>query len=152
MQETEELLEKKADNLICLNVVKANNTRWNSTLYAFQRLIILKPAILMLKASLLSDMSLYIRKEGERLEELYLTVYEWKVIKEIVELLSPFEEATHLLSGIKYLTIGFTYPSMYNLRDKLETDFDSLETNDARNCRDVILEDMITRWEFPQDL
>ena len=152
MQETEELLEKKADNLICLNVVKANNTRWNSTLYAFQRLIILKPAISMLKASLLSDMSLYIRKEGERLEELYLTVYEWKVIKEIVELLSPFEEATRLLSGIKYPTIGFTYPSMYNLRDKLETDFDSLETNDARNCRDVILEDIITRWEFPQDL
>jgi hypothetical protein len=152
MQETEELLEKKADNLICLNVVKANNTRWNSTLYAFQRLIILKPAISMLKASLLSDMSLYIRKEGERLEELYLTVYEWKVIKEIVELLSPFEEATRLLSGIKYPTIGFTYPSMYNLRDKLETDFDLLETNDARNCRDVILEDIITRWEFPQDL
>jgi len=27
MQETEELLEKKADNLICLNVVKANNIR-----------------------------------------------------------------------------------------------------------------------------
>ena len=152
MQETEELLEKKADNLICLNMVKANNTRWNSTLYAFQRLIILKPAISMLKASLLSDMSLYIRKEGERLEELYLTVYEWKVINEIVELLSPFEEATRLLSGIKYPTIGFTYPSMYNLRDKLETDFDLLETNDARNCRDVILEDIITRWEFPQDL
>ncbi|CAB5183892.1 unnamed protein product [Rhizophagus irregularis] len=43
MQETEDKdLEGKAENIICLDVIKANNTRWNSTLYAFQRLIILK--------------------------------------------------------------------------------------------------------------
>src|SRR5947207_1821537 len=84
------------------NVIKANNTRWNSTLYAFQRLVLLKPAIQMLKASLSSDSSSYVRKEGEKLEELCPTVYEWKVIKEAIELLDPFEEATCLLSGIKY--------------------------------------------------
>ncbi|GBB99156.1 hypothetical protein RclHR1_34300001 [Rhizophagus clarus] len=61
LQETEEL-EKEVENLICLDVVKANNTRWNSILYAFQRLIVLKPAISMLKASLMSDTSSYIHK------------------------------------------------------------------------------------------
>lgn len=36
MQETEDKdLEGKAENIICLDVIKANNTRWNSTLYAF---------------------------------------------------------------------------------------------------------------------
>ncbi|CAB4413086.1 unnamed protein product [Rhizophagus irregularis] len=56
MQETEDKdLEGKAENIICLDVIKANNTRWNSTLYVFQRLIILKPAIQMLKASLMSN-------------------------------------------------------------------------------------------------
>jgi len=145
-------LEKKAENLICLDVVKANNTRWNSTLYAFQRLVLLKPAIQMLKASLLNDTSSYIRKEGEKLEELCPTVYEWKVIKELIELLNPFEEATCLLSGIRYPTIGFTYPTMYNLREILETDFALLETNEAIECQNAILEDIVARWEFPQEL
>jgi len=156
MQETEDLIEqeaeKEANKLICLDVIKANNTRWNSTLYAFQRLITLKPAISMLKASLMNDTSLFICKEGEKLEELYPTVYEWKVINEMVELLEPFEKATCLLSGIKYPTIGFTYPVMYNLKERLETEFYSLKIDDVKKCRDIILEDLAVRWEFPQDL
>ena len=151
MEETEDL-EEEADKLVCLDVIKANNTRWNSTLYAFQRLVILKPAISMLKASLLSDSSLSIQKEGEKLEELYPTVDEWKVINEIVKLLDPFERATRLLSGIKYPTIGFTYPIIYNLKERFETDFNSLKTNEVKRCRDLILEDLVARWELPQDL
>ena len=69
-------LEKKAENLICLDVIKVNNTRWNSTLYAFQRLVILKPAIAMLKASLISNISLNIHKEDDKIEELYPTIHE----------------------------------------------------------------------------
>ena len=134
-------------------MVKANNTRWNSTLYAFKRLIILKAAIQMLKASLMTDTSSYtIRKESEKLEALSPTVYEWKIIKELVELLNPFEEATRLLSGSKYPSIGFTYPIMHNLKERLETDFNSFETDEATECRSAILEDMVARWEFPQNL
>src|SRR5436305_9040748 len=106
----------------------------------------------MLKASLISNVSLNIHKEGEKLEELYPTVPEWKVIKEIVELLNPFEVATRLLSGVKYPTIGFTYPCIYNLRERLEADFASLKTNDAKYCRNAILEDLTSRWNFPQEL
>ncbi|CAG8850930.1 37004_t:CDS:2, partial [Gigaspora margarita] len=43
------------EEYIILNVVKANNTRWNSVYYAFERLIILKPAIITLKETLLQD-------------------------------------------------------------------------------------------------
>ncbi|PKK57319.1 hypothetical protein RhiirC2_798253 [Rhizophagus irregularis] len=92
-----------------------------------KKLIILKPAIAMLKASLISNISLNIHKESEKLEELYPTVHEWKVIKEIVELLNPFEAATRLLSVVKYPTIGFIYPCICNLREKLEIDFTSLK-------------------------
>ncbi len=151
VQETEDL-EKKAENLICLEVVKANNTRWNSTLYAFERLIILNPAIQMLKASLMNDISSYIRKEGEKLEALCPTIHEWKIIKELVKLLRPFEEATRMLSGSKYPSIGFTYPIMHNLRERLEVDVNSFETNEATECQKAILEDMVVRWEFPQNL
>ncbi|EXX53591.1 hypothetical protein RirG_242470 [Rhizophagus irregularis DAOM 197198w] len=91
-------------------------------------------------------------KEGEKLEVLCPTIYEWKVIREIVELLNPFEEATRLLSGINYPTIGFTYPIMYNLRERLETEFNLLETSEASECQNAILEDIIARWDFPQIL
>ncbi|CAB5217502.1 unnamed protein product [Rhizophagus irregularis] len=53
-------------------------------MYLHRQLIILKPAIAILKASLISNVSSNIHKEGEKLEELYPTVHEWKVIKEIV--------------------------------------------------------------------
>jgi hypothetical protein len=152
LQEDDNELEKKAENLICLEVIKVNNTRWNSTLYAFQRLIILKPAIAMLKTSLTSNTSSNIHKEGEKLEELYPTNYEWKVIEEMIELLSPFETATRLLSGVQYPTIGFTYPCICNLKDRLEANFTSLETRDAKNCKNVILEDLTSRWNFSQEL
>jgi len=90
MQETD--LEKKAENLVCLDVLKANNTQWNLTLYAFERLIILKAAIQMLKALLMNNTSLYTCRESEKLEALYSTIYKWKVIEELVELLDPFEK------------------------------------------------------------
>src|SRR5581483_5109128 len=145
LQEDDDELGKKAENLICLEVIKVNNTQWNSTLYAFQRLIILKPAITMLKASLIG-------KDGNKIEELYPTVYEWRVIKEMIELLCPFEAATCLLSGVKYPTIGFTYPCICNLKERLQTDFNSLETKDAKNCRNAMLGDLTSRWNFPQEL
>ncbi|EXX71577.1 hypothetical protein RirG_077260 [Rhizophagus irregularis DAOM 197198w] len=74
-QEAEEL-KKQIEDHVVVDVAKANNTCWNSTLYAFQRLIILKPAILMLKASLINDTNSYIHKEDEKLEELDPTAYE----------------------------------------------------------------------------
>lgn len=153
IQKDKEELEKEAEELVVLDVVKANNTRWNSTLYAFQRLIILKPAISMLKTSLINDRNSRVRKEGDKLEELYPTSHEWKIIKEMVELLSPFESVTRLLSGATYPTIGLTYPSLCNLKEILATEFIlSFETDVAENCRNAILEDLQSRWEFPQEL
>jgi hypothetical protein len=70
----------------------------------------------------------------------------------MIELLNPFEIATRFLSGVKYPTIGFAYPSMCNLRERLESDFILLETSDVESCKNAILEDLISRWNFPQDL
>ncbi|GBC18221.2 zinc finger BED domain-containing protein 1-like [Rhizophagus irregularis DAOM 181602=DAOM 197198] len=107
----------------------------------------------MLKTSLINDRSSHIRREGEKLEKLYPTSHEWKIIKEIVELLSPFESVTCLLSGATYPTIGLIYPSLCNLKEILETEFIlSFETDVAENCRKAILEDLRSRWEFPQEL
>ncbi|PKK72218.1 hypothetical protein RhiirC2_777472 [Rhizophagus irregularis] len=53
-----------------------------------------------------------------------------------IELLSPFENAIYFLSDVKYPIIGFIYPCIYNLREKLENDFALLETVD--NCQNQI--------------
>ncbi len=106
----------------------------------------------MLKVSLINDLNLNTHKKDEKLEELYLTIYKQKVIKEIVTLLSPFENITCLLSGATYSTIGLTYPSMCNLKEMLENDFSLMETEEGQNCQNIILEDLETRWEFPQEL
>ncbi|CAG8650972.1 16927_t:CDS:2 [Dentiscutata heterogama] len=63
------------EEYIILNIVKANNTRWNSIYYAFERLIILKSAIIILKENLLQDISSRIRHEEEILEELIPSIY-----------------------------------------------------------------------------
>jgi len=62
----------------------------------------------------------------------------------MVELLSPFESVTCLLSGVIYPTIGLTYPSLCNLKEILETEF-QMETDVAENCRKAILEDLQLR-------
>ncbi len=69
----------------------------------------------------------------------------------MVELLSLFKSVTYLLSGAIYPTISLTYPSLYNLKEILETEF-QIETDVAENCRKAILEDLQLRWEFPQQL
>ncbi|PKY57192.1 hypothetical protein RhiirA4_478094, partial [Rhizophagus irregularis] len=72
------------------------------------------------------------------------TVYEWKIIKEAVELLRSFENATCFLSGVKYPTIRFIYSCIYNLRERLENDFALLETvdnyfiNSQEKCNSII--------------
>jgi hypothetical protein len=41
---------------------------------------------------------------------------------------------------------------MCNLKEMLETEFINMETNVAENSRKAILEDLQSRWEFPQGL
>ncbi|CAB5382720.1 unnamed protein product [Rhizophagus irregularis] len=97
----------------------------------------------MLKIFLINNRSSRICRESEISEELYSTLHEWKIIKEMVEHLSPFESVTCLLSGVIYPIIGLIYSNLCNLKEILETEFILLfETNVAENCRKAILEDL----------
>lgn len=67
------------------------STRWNSTYYMLDRFVELEDAI---RATLgLLDNPPQI-----------LTANEWKITKELVQVLRPFEEATKAVSGSKYMT------------------------------------------------
>src|SRR3989337_1575518 len=132
--------------------VKSNNTRWNSTFYAYERLLLLKSAIITLKETLLQDKNNKNQREGELLEEMLPTTNEWKVIKELTELLNPFEIATRLLSGQQYPTLSLIYPTMLSLKNLLLTDFNHFKSSEAKLVRDEIQEDLSIRWDYPEDM
>ena len=51
--------------------------------------------------------------------ELYLTSYEKAVLRELVEVLEPFEEATDIQQGDKYNSISLVIPSLLGLKRNL---------------------------------
>ena len=61
-------------------------------------MLLLKSAIITFKETLLQDINNKNQKERELLEEMLPITNKWKVIKELTELLSPFEMATRPLS------------------------------------------------------
>ncbi|CAG8622618.1 7010_t:CDS:2, partial [Gigaspora rosea] len=86
---------------------------------AFERLIILKSAIIALKETLLEDINSRTRQEEEILEELIPSIYEWKLIKEVIQLLEPFKQLTKLFSGQYYPILNLIYPCIVLLQNSL---------------------------------
>ncbi|CAG8631058.1 12343_t:CDS:2 [Ambispora gerdemannii] len=140
------------DETPILDVIKTNNTRWNSTFYAFKRLLVLKQAIIILKNTLFEDNKINIRKEDAILQSLIPTSLEWHTIEKLMSLLEPFEQATRLMSDFKFATLGIMYPVMIGLLDRLTNDFSNLNDRMANNVKDVIQDDMKSRWELPHEL
>lgn len=86
----------------------AVNTRWNSTLR-------------QVKAALQCDhvkLSHLLEKAGHG--ELMFTLREWSLLKELVDILKPFEEATDLTQGEKLVTISSVVPSVLAFNHHLE--------------------------------
>ena len=75
-----------------------NDTRWNSQLKMVRRIVEI-------------DVDKVVEKH-----ELYLTSYEKAVLRELVEVLEPFEEATDILQGDTYNSISLVIPSLLGLK------------------------------------
>lgn len=86
----------------------AVSTRWNSTLR-------------QVKAVLHCDqqkLCAVLEKAGHK--ELSFTPREWNLLKELVDILKPFGEATDLTQGEKVITISAVVPSVLSLNHHLE--------------------------------
>ncbi|CAG8657870.1 6848_t:CDS:1, partial [Acaulospora morrowiae] len=99
-----------------LDVIKDVKTRWNSTLYAIQRLMLLQPSINHLCSTLLNNASTDIRKKGEKLKNHILSEEEFDLCNELIIILRPFDEATEILGGSKYPTLGIITPTIEELK------------------------------------
>ncbi|GBC14992.2 zinc finger BED domain-containing protein 1-like [Rhizophagus irregularis DAOM 181602=DAOM 197198] len=73
------------------------------------------------------------RANGRRLKKWLLLPHEWNLLKQIVDLLEPFEDATTYFSGTSYATLSIIYPLIQVLKFKYAE-------NDEVNDDDLELE------------
>ena len=71
------------------------STRWNSSYYAWNRLIKLKGYIQVLIPELINNLDVNAKKDGKQLEQIMINSDEWELLQELILIFEPFEEATH---------------------------------------------------------
>ncbi|CAF3290741.1 unnamed protein product, partial [Rotaria sp. Silwood2] len=96
--------------------------RWNSTYLALKALTDNKKFLLNLfenkgKLPIAS-------KQKEKLTSLEISSDDWMIIMNLMDIFEPFYEATNLLSGSKYPTIGLSLYAIRNIKDFFETEDD----------------------------
>ena len=95
-------------------------TRWNSTYLSLESLLVNKPMVLHLFENKRNLPIL--PKQKEKLTSLELSTDEWAIIDQLVKIFEPFYQATNLLSGSKYPTIGLCLFTMRSIKEFIETD------------------------------
>ena len=108
-------------------------TRWGSTLHMLQRLQEQQAAI---AATLMESKDTHLMPEGS----------EWKVIDQLVEILTPFNLATETMSGEKYPTISMIIPLLHKLLNvtlKIHVDDDTC----TKEIKEAISNDLCSRYQ-----
>ena len=126
-------------------VIKDVKTRWNSSFYSWQRLLLLKRALTFLPSKLKADHVKENTNDGKRLERIMLTEGEWQLIENLVEFLKRFEEITRLLGGLKYVILLLVYPLIFLLKNYIK---DMLEiyqkdSNYNENTNEILSDDNV---------
>jgi hypothetical protein len=103
-----------------LHVIADITTRWNSSFLAWQRLLRLKDYINLLINTLSTKTDLDSKKDCKRLKKIMLKEEEWNAIKDLVQILKPFAEATNYLGGSKYCTYSIMIPTLIRIINRLQ--------------------------------
>ncbi|GBB99440.1 hypothetical protein RclHR1_03520020 [Rhizophagus clarus] len=146
---TEVPLNKDSTNKPSLNIltnpqkpilrnIANTKTRWNSKYHSWNRLLKLHKAIEWLGATLPLSDNHNDRTDGRKFKKQLLLSHEWSLLKQIVNLLEPFEDATTYFSGTSYTTLSIIYPLIQVLKFKYaenndNNDDDSEIEQDAPN-------------------
>ncbi|CAG8734436.1 6184_t:CDS:2, partial [Cetraspora pellucida] len=124
-----------------LDVIKDVDTCWNSTLYAIEHLVYLKPAIIQLYLTLTNYTIKKIRKGTETMSPYIPSSEEFKLLEKLIKVLFPFDEATQFLSRSKYPILGFMTPILKELAHQLR--YFIGQNSMAILVKDTILDNLI---------
>ena len=105
---------EKLESLFKKVLISKNETRWNSQLKMVRRAIEV-------------DVNEVVKKR-----EFHLSAHEKSILREFVQILQPFEDATDILQGQKYASICLVIPTYIGLKTNLE------KANETRHCQDLI--------------
>ncbi|CAB5181548.1 unnamed protein product [Rhizophagus irregularis] len=126
--EQEENIDAK-DTAKYLHLINDVATRWNSSYFAWSRLIYLKEWIKILCNTLLIDSDLDSKKDGKKLKEIMISDHEWDLLTDLKEILSLFAEATTELGGSKYVTNSLHVRMLIEIINTLTTNPSENYTN-----------------------
>ncbi|CAG8547402.1 6801_t:CDS:2, partial [Scutellospora calospora] len=124
------------------------NTCWNSSYLAWTRLIQIKAYIELLITDLITHDKAEERKDGKLLKEINLTNSEWDLLKELLQVLDPFEEATRYLGGSYYSTYSFIYAVIEKLKEFFKLTINKLNIENIEDTQDVFDQDEDEQSEF----
>ena len=139
----ESIEETEFKILRSINDVK---TRWNSTYQSWKRLLILRPAIEWLIATLHLQNDDSAKEDSYKLKSLMLEDNEWLLLNELVNILEPFDELTSYFSGIKYTTLSVINPSI----EALKFEFADGSTLTSGELDKIINENEINEGKYKQ--
>jgi zinc finger BED domain-containing protein 1 (E3 SUMO-protein ligase ZBED1) len=117
-----------------LGVVTDVVTRWWSTLDMLERMIKLKPFIVMLRAQ--GDL-----KDIAKMEDA-----DWDNINEIAQVLRPFREAMNTMEGSKYVTASSVAATVKFIRKTLKAAAGDPHDTARKRIAKVLLDDFELRW------
>ncbi|CAB5336226.1 unnamed protein product [Rhizophagus irregularis] len=122
-------------------------THWNSSYLAWCRLLELKGYICTLEANLAEETDQDSKKDSQRLTKVMLTNDEWDLLRDLISILGPFEEATQYLGGSNYSTHSIMKPLITEIINKLKPD----ELNE--NTMNINIENLknVFIWNEDQD-
>jgi hypothetical protein len=136
-------------------------TRWNSTFKAWVRLLELKKAIILLMIHMELDTDREVKKDAKKLKSFLLSDEEWKLIEELVNILSHFDTITTTLSGKNFVTLSLIFPLISYLKKMLsnilinDDDHDNDNESDNDNEEDMVppinTEDILNEMESLQE-
>jgi hypothetical protein len=112
-------------------------SRWNSTYLSLSTLLDHKQAMSNLFAS--KRQLILPVKQKETLGGLELSSDDWAIVSYVIQILDPFYQATQLLSGSKYPTIGLCLFAIRNIREFLEAGADD-EASIVANLKGFLLD------------
>ena len=117
-----------------LTVIQEVDTRWNSIKHMFDRLIILRRALI---PALIS----------ENREDLVnsMDFSDWDFIEALSAFLAPFEELTEVLSGDKYLTIIYASGTLRAIQKHLEKN--QHDSKSMLEVKDLMTKDFKMRYQ-----
>ena len=82
--------------------------------------MLLQDAISVLNTKLARETDRDSKKDSKRLKEIMITTQEWDLIRNLVDVLEPFAEATDYLGGSSYCTYSIINSLIEKIKEKLK--------------------------------